>query len=292
MNYFPMAYLMQHALLMKSPTYSFACRGLPMAKEARGVAMAIDMSMETVRIFSCQTHRVVPMRFILAEMAFILSGRSDLAVMASYNKQMVNYSDDKVTLPGSYGVRLSAQFPRLVERLVADPYTRQACAAIFREDDCLSDRTHIPCNVFLQFLGRPPLLDLHVTSRSSDFATGFSIDTVHWQILHVLMANELTLQLHQQIVPNVIHYNIASLHIYEKDLAAIEQWRCPDYSKSSWEIEFALPLLEVIRNCQTKFRENLTVRELGALLGVRESSMLVLEMLQDLFLKYRNKLER
>jgi len=289
---FPFTYTYWHTKLLRSASCNFSCRGLQMAKEECGVSMAIDVEPFIATAFSHPLHRVIPLKFVLAELAYILSGRKDLATIMSYNQQMINYSDDKETLPGSYGVRLSEQFPRLIERLINDPYTRQACAAIFREDDCLATRTHIPCNVFLQFMCRPPLLDLHVTSRSSDFVTGFSIDTVHWQALHVMMANELSKQLNQPILPNIMYYNIASLHIYQKDIAVVEQWGCTKLDDATWKIGFGKPLSEVIERCQKEFTGHMTIAELCDVLGIFEPTASRMVELQQLFTRYRNKLER
>lgn len=291
MKTFAMVYLEMFEELMRNPEYSvnFACRGLKMAKEMQGAHIPIFMSSAGVNIFSHPMHRVVPIRFVLAELAFILAGRKDLAVMMSYNKGMAKYSNDGSTLGGSYGDRLLGQLDAIVERLQKDPYTRQACGVIFQKMDMLdATRVHIPCNVFIQFLCRNNALSMHVTSRSSDFVTGFSIDTIHWQFLLYYVANDI-----EGGVPvHRLYYNLASLHIYDADIPIIKEW---DVTKMygvrySHFVKPTIGLHQAIENCKKDFREDMNCDELCDLLGIDEQQTIV--DLHRLFLDYRNKLTR
>jgi hypothetical protein len=266
----------------------FACRGLPMAKELTHTTLTIEMpGYKKISVFSRKNHRVVPIRFVLAELCHILAGRDDLESLLSYHAGMAKYSHDGVTLAGAYGKRLAAQLPRLIQRLEADPYTRQACAAIFNEDDCLTTtRTSVPCNVYLQFLQRNGRLDLHVISRSSDFVTGFSIDTLHWQALLVMMTNEFP-----EWQVGSLYYTIGSLHIYECDMPVIAQWKLTDYTYEHF-LRFMLPLSAVRHQCQVGFTGGLQVRDLAALLGLADESVDKVLELEQIFLYHRNKLQR
>ena len=127
-------------LMRSARTVGFACRGLSMAKELTHTTFTIEMpGYKKMSVFSNKDHRVVPIRFVLAELCHILAGRDDLESLLSYHAGMAKYSHDGVTLAGAYGKRLAAQLPRLIGRLEADPYTRQACAAIFNEDAAKND---------------------------------------------------------------------------------------------------------------------------------------------------------
>lgn len=273
----------------------FACRGLQMGREM-AAALRINMAPKGVSIFSHVGHRVVPIKFILAELCWILAGRADLTSIASYNKSMVHYTDtpESNVISGAYGWRLQQQLPVLIERLKEDPYTRQACATIYLQEDCLAtQKTHMPCNVFLQFLCRPPFLDLHVTSRSSDFVTGFSIDTLHWQALLILMANELKMAA-INVVPNMLHYNIASLHVYDADCTMVDQWKVP----MGMTYEHCIPLVgnmtlsKAIASCKKNFREELSLTELMDVLHMGTEHLGNMITLDEMFRLHRNKVVR
>lgn len=271
----------------------FSCRKLAMAREMP-LKTTITMDPKGVSVFSLPGHRVVPIRFMLAELCWILAGKGDLESIASYNKAMVHFSDDGETVTGSYGLRLKWQLPVVIERLMEDIYTRQACAAIFIEDDCLKQRRpNMPCNVFLQYLCRPPLLDLHVTSRSSDFVTGFSIDTFHWQALLIMMANEL-IDVHETILPNVLHYTIASLHVYAQDMAMMDGWITPNVSVPTFEhfIPMRGKLHSVMHNAKRYFTKDLSIAALMDILHIDESNLSKLCKLDEMFKTYRNHVVR
>lgn len=288
---FPYVYTQMTNRLLSLPDQDFTSRNMKMAKELTGVQVRINVDPQIMYVWSQPTHRVIPMRFVLAELAYIIAGRGDVASIASYNKTMAKYSHDGITLAGSYGARLKAQLPRLIDRLLVDPGTRQACAVIFQEEDCLTTKPNIPCNVFLQYLLRDGALDLHVTTRSSDFVTGFSIDTLHWQALLVLMANELT-QRGEPCYPRHVVYTLASLHIYTADLPTVQQWKVENYFEFDYAIKFEKPLSIVIDRCRRLFKENLSILELCHLLGISEYSRVKIEKFQEMFKTHRNKIER
>lgn len=273
---------------------NFACRGLKMAREMSLTAM-MTMDPRGASVFSFPGHRVVPIRFMLAELCWILAGRCDVESIASYNKSMAHFADndDAKVISGSYGLRLNGQIYEMILKLMKDIYTRQACATIFDRTDCLSGRTHMPCNVFVQFLCRPPLLDLHVTSRSSDFVTGFSIDTFHWQALLIMMANELK-DMDSSIVPNLLHYNIASLHVYDGDIEMMSQWNPTQLYVPSYEhfITMNGKLSHVIHEAKKHFDKDLSIAALMDILQIDETMLPKLIALDEMFKAHRNKVVR
>lgn len=298
---FPLVYLKTFETLMTSPDVAFSCRGMKIWKELMAQTSYIHIYASRAAIFSHTTHRVTPIRFVLAELCWILAGRFDVKSIVSYNKAIAHYSDDGKTIGGSYGLRLAEQLPVLVQRLQADMHTRQACASIFDRTDCLNtNKTHMPCNVFLQFICRPPHLYLHVISRSSDFATGFSIDSIHWQVLLIMMANELSNICGETIVPMDIVYTISSLHIYTVDTPVIEQWTVyeevvPRFSiiePYGYDLNMRLGLSEAIQRAKDMFKEDLSVEELGNILMLDEMSMCNVKEMHEKFLTHRNKLVR
>lgn len=283
-----------YALLVKT------LHGYPSDVNARGMKMAYEMLGETVQwrvdfrsvsVFSAKGHRVVPMRFILAELCHILAGRNDVESIASYNAVVKKYDDGLGYMAGAYGYRLRNQLLEMVARLKKDPYTRQACASIWEEaDGAPTARVNIPCNVFLQFIYRNKQLVLRVISRSSDFVTGFSIDSLQWQALLILVANELTTL---EIEKLAIQYNIGSLHVYATEEELLAQWAQQPYDASQETfIALTLPLSVAIHRAKTMFKAQLSIVELGNILNLDTISMHNAVKLEELFRQHRNKVQR
>lgn len=263
----------------------FECRQHKMAYELVGQKFNIVLN-NGVSVFSYPTHRVVPMKFILAELCWILAGRDDLRSIVQYNRAMANYSDDDTVYTGAYGPRLEAQIEVMIEKLKQDKFSRQACAAIFKESDMVDRKVHIPCNVFLQVLIRNDALTLFVISRSSDFMTGFSIDSIHWQVLAQLFANELGVRASSVI------YTLSSLHVYEKDVETLRQWSIPMNQTGETLLNTGLSLSAVMHKCRIGFCSGLTTEELAQLLGFDDESVAKCGYLQQMFLSNKNNLKR
>lgn len=288
--------------LMHQKDLTIECRGMKIWKELTGlqaryrIGASSDTMKPLISVYSHQWNRVTPIKFALAELCYYLAGSDGLENIASYNKAMLNYSNDGKTIDGSYGIRLRDQLPKLIERLKGDKFTRQACAAIFTADDCLlPNRPHIPCNTMLQYIFRPTHLELHVTSRSSDFATGFSIDGLHWQALVAMMGNELRTHYHEPIIHSEVVYNLGSLHVYKADEPVMKLWRADfDFPSYEYTIAFPLPLSEAIERCRTMFKPGLSLYDLCVILGIdRDSiSMELVLHLHKLFTEHRNKFVR
>jgi len=267
----------------------FETRGSQMAREMINANLDIPVTEPGVSFFSHPTHRVVPIRFVLAEMCAMLAGRNDIAVMESYNKGIRKYSNDGITLGASYGEKLEGQLAAVLLKLQKDLRTRQAVCSILQKFEVVNmELTHIPCNVFLQFFVRDEKMHLIVTSRSSDFVTGFSIDTIHWQLLLMYMANSLLLSCGN------VHYNIGSLHVYGKDIEMLKGWDVTEMYGVPFQhfIKTNLTLMEAIAECQKNFTINMSVEELGKILGFDAHSIAICRYNDDMFRLYRNKLER
>ena len=237
-----------------------------------------------ISIFSHEDHRVFPMKFALAELAWILSGRDDLASIQPYCAAMTHFSDDNMTLTGAYGVRLREQWERAVEMLRADPSSRRVVLPIYRETDLCRKTNDIPCNIALQVLIRRCHVLLSVTSRSSDFITGYPIDMFHWQVLAHMLAREFACNTAQ-----TVSYAVGSLHLYGIDHSVVSDWhRDPIGYAHMMSIE--KPLLTAIRDCQRSFSTHLSVEDLCDLLGVTQIDTCT--MLHDIFRRRRSRVSR
>ena len=287
---FPEAYYMTMKRLVSLPVSEIAPRGVPIARELICPQLNMDLTQNSVWVFSCPTHRVVPMRFILAELAHILAGRNDVESIATYNKTMLQYAEDGKIMEGAYGYRLQRQLVRIIGRLKHDLSTRQACATIFQPRDCLTTRTHIPCNIFLQFMYRDRVLYLHVISRSSDAVTGLSIDTIHWQAMLAMMLNELIAT--TNVAAARLIYSITSLHMYQSDLALVSAWTCDNVDDASYQLQFTEGLGAVMVDCAKEFSGGMTTRQLGELLRLNKESIDTAEWLQEMFVVNRNNVKR
>ena len=287
---FPDVYYTAMKRLVGLPASEVAPRGVPIARELICPQLNMELTQNSVWVFSCPTHRVVPMRFILAELAHILAGRNDVESIATYNKTMLQYAEDGKVMEGAYGYRLQKQLLRIIERLKLDISTRQACATIFQPRDCLTTRTHIPCNIFLQFLYRDQVLHLHVISRSSDSVTGLSIDTIHWQAMLAMMVNTLSEVV--EIAAAKLIYSITSLHLYQNDLALVSAWTCENVDDASYQLQFTEGLGTVMLDCAKEFSGGMTTRQLGELLRLDKGSIDTAEWLQEMFVANRNNVKR
>lgn len=122
---------------------------------------------------------------------------------------------------GAYGPRTIEQVADCVAILRADPLTRQAVVAIWREEDL----THVgdkPCTIFLQFMVRPRgdtlmALELHAHMRSQDVWLGTPYDVFMFTQLQHTVARDLGLPVGQYV------HHTTSLHVYERNVAATEQ---------------------------------------------------------------------
>ena len=211
----------ERALLeMRNSPVNIECRGRQMAYELQNAKMRVPTE-DGVSVYSHKSTRAFPIKFALAEFAWILAGRNDVASIARFNKNIVHYSDDTIIMGGAYGERLGGQIYSMIRRISNDKHTRQACAVIWNANDSSESSKDHPCNVFLQFMIRNDRLNLTVTSRSSDLMTGLPIDTFHWQFLLHIVRNEL-LPVYPELKVGHVIYNLTSLHVYDVDRQALE----------------------------------------------------------------------
>jgi len=281
-------------IVLASPV-DIECREMPVAYEMIADQSCIDIEFNSVSVFSCPHHRVVPIKFVLAELCYMLSGRNDAESIVSYNAAMKHYVDADGKINGAYGYRMQHQLAVAIDRILRDIHTRQACVSIYNEDDGkTTTRTHLPCNTLLQFMYRNRKLFLIVTSRSSDFVTGYSIDALHWQALAILMKNQLV-DAGMEIDAIEIVYNISSLHIYESDVEEVHDWGLvkTEEEQSEHFIEFkTLTLRDAMMRAKQMFRGGLSTVELGNVLCLDTISMHKVMAMEELFVTHRNKIMR
>lgn len=209
---------------MKDHKVNFNCRGKSICYELLNAQFIFNPIKNGISIFSHGSTRAFPIRFALAEFIWIMAKSNDLDFINTYNKSMGMFSDDGYILYGAYGYRLGSQIEHCIIKLLEDKYSRQAFASIYDSKDISAKTKDMPCNTSLQFMIRNNELILTVNSRSSDFITGLPIDAFHWQLLLVLVYNELRAKKYTELTSGRVVYNIASLHIYSTDKESFDMF--------------------------------------------------------------------
>ena len=283
----------QLLLALQTTTVITHPRGLSVAHELTPVVLRLPVQ-QGAWVFSERDHRVVPMRFVLAELLWILSGSNNVEVIASYNKAMQRFSDDGQTLAGAYGWRMGEQLAHCIALLSQDPSTRRAGVSLYWPSDSSPASVlskDVPCNVFLQWILRKNVLDLFVVSRSSDYVTGLSIDAIHWQLLLQLMVNELQYTMGPLITTGHVWYTIHSLHVYTSDLPIIQTWEVKD-TPSTIPLCINALLQDVSEWARAYFRKDMTIDELMHPFAFSRESQVQVRRYHRLFQEYPNRVAR
>lgn len=167
--------------------------------------------------------RKLPMRYMIGELLWYLSGNSTLDAIRLYTSAWDRMSDDGITVNSNYGNRIryardefdGDTFDQLqmVEKLLRkDPASRQAVIHIKQARDLISHPSKdVNCTVCLQFFIRDDKLSMTVYMRSNDLWMGFPNDVFQFTCIQVYLAMRLGVKLGS-------YTHIAgSLHLYERD---------------------------------------------------------------------------
>lgn len=194
-------------------------RGLE-TRELTGVTLRFDDV--TRPMLPIGVGRRVNTKLAAVEALQLISGtiHPELLLRASPHYAQVLVNPGELT-QGAYGPRTRAALRRVVELLQRDPTSRQAMLSIWRDEDLttVGDR---PCTIGLQFLVRDERLQLHVWMRSEDVWLGVPYDLFMFTQLQRTIAVVLGLS------PGSYHHHVTSLHIYDRDLAAVDELHEPD----------------------------------------------------------------
>lgn len=172
----------------------------------------------------------------LGELLWYLSGDTRLDFIDYYiPNRFQRESDDQLRVRSGYGARLFSfrevnQIENVIKLLTERPTSRRAVIQLFDATDLTESFASIPCTCTLQFLRRDAHLHLCVAMRSNDAYIGLPHDVFAFTMLQELIARSI----HAEI-GEYTHF-AGSLHMYESDFAAAEQ-----YLDEGWQASIAMP---------------------------------------------------
>jgi thymidylate synthase len=165
----------------------------------------------------------------LMESLWMLAGRNDVEFAAYYAKQMLQYTDDEMTLNGAYGYRWREYFgydqlEAAIEELKnTQGNSRRVVVQMWNAVD--KDNAHplsgidadlknqtskdLPCNTAVLFDAQLGVLNATVTNRSNDMIWGaYGANAVQFSMLLEYMANRIG-------IPVGTYYQVSNnLHVY------------------------------------------------------------------------------
>lgn len=159
--------------------------------------------------------RSVNYHFMMAEWLWMQLGMNDVEMLAPYNKQISQFSDDGIFFRGAYGPKIVEQLPYVLETLRNDPESRQAVITTWRERPGRSK--DVPCTVMFQFLIRDKALDMITYMRSNDAWLGVPYDLFNFTQLQASVGALLGIDV------GTYHHMVGSMHLYEEHAALAEQ---------------------------------------------------------------------
>lgn len=198
-------------LLVERKTHA-SPRGLTLAGETIGEHLVLqDPRLSVISLEA----RHLNYQFMVAEAVWIMLGRNDTAMIGTYCKDIVKFSDDGLIFAGAYGPPIAKQLGYVLSTLDKDRDSRQAVLTIWQPNPQASK--DIPCTVTMQALLRDDKLNLLVTMRSSDAWLGIPYDLFNFSLILNALAGELKAGLGE------LHVFIGSSHLYERNREAARQ---------------------------------------------------------------------
>ena len=174
--------------------------------------------------------RNLPMRYMVGELLWYLSGNPSLDAIRLYTSAWDRMSDDGETVNSNYGNRIQNavdefydrtivgghntfdQLKMVEEMLRKDPASRQAVIHIKQARDLVNHPSKdVNCTVCLQFFIRDGKLYMTTYMRSNDLWMGFPNDVFQFTAIQIYLAMKLGVRL------GCYTHIAGSLHLYERD---------------------------------------------------------------------------
>ena len=169
----------------------------------------------------------------------LLAGAATPKLVMAVGPMFKNYAEDNGLFHGAYGIRTQSQYAPIIERLKADPDTRQAVVTIWNPElDLLANKRDYPCTILHQFRIRDNKLNMSVYMRSNDVWLGAAYDFFQFTRVQLSMASILGIE------AGTYNHHVGSLHIYEQHYGSAEGLKhttepyedIPVITGNSWEI--------------------------------------------------------
>lgn len=169
----------------------------------------------------------------------LLAGAATPKLVMAVGPMFKNYAEDNGLFHGAYGIRTQSQYAPVIERLKADPDTRQAVVTIWNPElDLLANKRDYPCTILHQFRIRDNKLNMSVYMRSNDVWLGAAYDFFQFTRVQLSMASILGIE------AGTYNHHVGSLHIYEQHYNSAESLKhttepyenIPVITGNSWEI--------------------------------------------------------
>lgn len=150
----------------------------------------------------------------IARFVWMIAGSDRLADIAFYEPKVINYSDDRLTVPGSdYGRRIMQPRPGLnqltgvIARLREDPNSRRAATVIWSPEDAVRQSSDIPCAFGTFYHIRRESLVATTIMRSNNAFLLLPFNMFEFSLLAEVVASELGVPFR-----TYIHWS-ASMHV-------------------------------------------------------------------------------
>lgn len=163
--------------------------------------------------------------FAIADWLQIMIGDDTIEFLEHFVSGITEFADpkNKEKVGGAYGPRLKqpefSQIEDVINRLKADPFSRQAVISIYDGAVDLQAKAHVvPCTLSLQFLIRDDKLHAIASMRSNDVVWGLTYDIFNFTMIQEYIAAKLGLSMGDY------RHHAGSLHLYvERDKKLIKR---------------------------------------------------------------------
>lgn len=167
--------------------------------------------------------RKLPMRYMVGELLWYLSGNPTLDAIRLYTSAWDRMSDDGMVVNSNYGFRIQCardeysgldfnQLEMIEEMLRKDRASRQAVIHIKQPRNLVEHPTKdVNCTVCLQFFIREDKLYMTTYMRSNDLWMGFPNDVFQFTAIQIYLAMRLGVGLGSYT------HHAGSLHLYQRD---------------------------------------------------------------------------
>lgn len=236
----------------------------PRGQKTREIEDAIIRIADPVNALPLGVNRGTVPGIGAVEACQLIAGVSVPQLVIDIGPQFKNFTEDNGLFHGAYGLRTKGQYDVIIERLKADPDTRQAVVTIWNpEYDLQPAKRDYPCTVLHQFRIRDNKLNMSVYMRSNDVWLGAAYDFFQFTRVQLAIASILGIE------PGTYNHHVGSLHIYEQHYEAADQLKYTDkitpvpfFTGSSWSevSDKALLAIEAVDDLRAYDHADETVR--------------------------------